>query len=310
MKPHKIILAGGTGFLGQVLVDHWKDSPIDIVVLSRKPYTSHDRVRYVTWDGKSIGTWANELNKADVLINLAGRTVDCRYTAENKRQIIESRIKSTAVLGQAIRQTDNPPLLWINLSSATIYRHAPDRQMDEITGETDSPQAEHRFSQQVCKEWEQTFWESDTPEVRKVALRSSLVLGRDGGVFPVLKRLTRFGLGGQQGDGDQFISWLHEHDFARIIDFLIRNDTLDGTFNCTAPCPIRNTEFMTLLRRAFGAPVGLPATRWMLEIGAFLLRTETELVLKSRNVIPRKLQEAGFRFVYPTASEALTTLVK
>lgn len=310
MKPHKIILAGGSGFIGQALINHWKDRPVEVVVLSRKAYTAHDRVRYVVWDGETSGTWVTELDGADVLINLAGKSVDCRYTEHNKHLILRSRIDSTTVLGEAIRRANNPPRLWINSASATIYRHAPDRQMDELTGDLNDNQPSHKFSMDVCKAWEHAFWAADVPDsVRKVALRMAIVLGREGGVLPVLKRLTRLGLGGTMGRGDQFMSWLHERDLTRMIDFIIENDRIEGTYNGSAPNPIRNRDFMALIRRALGVPIGLPATEWMLEIGAFFLRTETELVLKSRNVVPKKLLDSGFQFSFPHAKDAVLDLV-
>ena len=309
MNARKIILAGGTGFIGQVLINHWKDKPIDLVVLTRKPPASYDRVRYVAWDGETPGDWISELDKADVLINLAGKSVDCRYTKRNKQLIMSSRINSTEVLGEAMRQVKHPPRLWINSASATIYRHAPDQPMNEATGEIGNDRQAFRFSVQVCQAWEQTFWKADVPDtVRKVALRMAIVLGREGGVWEVLKRLTQFGLGGTMGRGDQFMSWLHERDLGRMIDFIIENDLLTGTYNGSAPNPIRNRDFMTLLRQTLGSRLGLPATEWMLEIGAVFLRTETELVLKSRNVVPQKLLEAGFQFEFPSAEDAILDL--
>ncbi len=309
MKPQKIILAGGSGFIGQALINHWKYESVEVVVLSRKAYAPHDRVRYVVWDGETPGAWVTELDGADVLINLAGKSVDCRYTEQNKRLILSSRINSTTVLGQAIRQAKNPPRLWINSASATIYRHAPDRQMDELTGDLEDNRPSHQFSIAVCKAWEHAFWMADTPDsVRKVALRMAIVLGREGGVLPVLKRLTRLGLGGTMGRGDQFMSWLHEHDLTRMIDFIIENDRIAGTYNGSAPNPICNRDFMVLIRKALGVPIGLPATEWMLEIGAFFLRTETELVLKSRNVVPKKLLDSGFQFNFPHAEDAVRDL--
>ncbi|GAB3491121.1 TIGR01777 family oxidoreductase [Spirosoma knui] len=308
----KIVLAGGSGFLGQALIDYWEAQPvpIDLVVLSRQAYTNHGRVRYIAWDGETVGPWSIELDGADVLINLAGKSVDCRYTEPNKRLIIESRIKSTTVLGEAIRQVANPPEVWINLASATIYRHSLDRPMDEATGESGSPQLSYRFSEQVCQAWEQAFFGAQLPAtVRRVALRTSLVLGQQGGVFPVLRRLVRLGQGGQQGSGQQVVSWLHIDDFIRIVDFVITDMAIAGPVNATAPNPIRNRAFMALLRRATGVWIGLPATAWMLEIGAFFLRTETELVLKSRNVIPQRLLDAGFSFKFPRAEETVNTLV-
>lgn len=309
MNARKIILAGGTGFIGQVLINHWKDKPIDLVVLTRKPPASYDRVHYVAWDAETPGDWISELDKADVLINLAGKSVDCRYTKRNKQLIMSSRINSTEVLGEAMRQVKHPPRLWINSASATIYRHSPDQPMNEATGEIGNDRQAFRFSVQVCQAWEQTFWKADVPDtVRKVALRMAIVLGREGGVWEVLKRLTQFGLGGTMGRGDQFMSWLHERDLGRMIDFIIENDSLTGTYNGSAPNPIRNRDFMTLLRQTLGSRLGLPATEWMLEIGAVFLRTETELVLKSRNVVPQKLLEAGFQFEFPNAEDAILDL--
>jgi len=310
MKPRKIVLAGGTGFIGQLLIDHWKEDPIDIVVLSRKLYPDHGRVRYAVWDGETIGEWARELDGADVLINLAGKSVDCRYTEHNKRLILASRINSTKVLGEAIRQASIPPRLWINSGSATIYRHAPDRQMDEITGEIETDRQEYRFSMQVCSDWEQSFWGASVPDdVRKVVLRMAIILGRKGGVLPVLKRLTYLGLGGTMGRGDQFMSWLHERDLSNIFEFVIQNDGIAGTYNASAPTPIRNRDFMALLRQSLGIRIGLPATEWMLGIGAVFLRTEPELVIKSRNVIPKKLLDAGFKFQFSRAKEAIGALI-
>ncbi|WP_332369220.1 NAD-dependent epimerase/dehydratase family protein [Spirosoma telluris] len=200
MNAHKIILAGGTGFIGQLLINHLKHEPIELVVLSRKPSANHDNVRYVIWDGETSGEWISELNGANVLINLAGKSVDCRYTLHNKQLIMDSRIKSTKVLGDAICQAQKPPQLWINSASATIYRHALDRQMDEDTGEIENGRSDHQFSVQVCKTWEQTFWDAQVPAtVRKVVLRLAIVLGKEGGVIPVLKRLVLCGLGGTMG---------------------------------------------------------------------------------------------------------------
>ncbi|SOD93253.1 TIGR01777 family oxidoreductase [Spirosoma fluviale] len=309
MKTLKVILAGGSGFVGQLLIDHWQHAAVDIVVLTRKPYADHDQVRYVVWDGETLGAWVQELNNADVLINLAGKSVDCRYTASNKALILRSRISPTTILGTAIRQLPKPPRLWINAASATIYRHAPDRPMDELTGDIDNGLPEHEFSVQVCKRWEEAFWTAETPEtVRKVALRMAIVLGQKGGAFPLLKRLTRFGLGGKMGDGNQFISWLHERDLGRIFDFIITNNSVSGTLNASAPNPVRNHQFMALLRQSLAIPFGLPANEWMLEVGAVLLGTETELLLKSRNVVPKRLLDAGFMFDYTNAENAIDAL--
>lgn len=309
MSPQKIILAGGTGFLGNILIRHWQRLPIEIIVLSRTPQTAQPNVRYVEWDGRTKGSWINDLNGADVIINLAGRSVDCRYNKRNRQAIVSSRIDSTTVLGEAIQTISQPPKLWINLASATIYRHTIDRVMDEETGIIGEEIEDYQFSVDVCKRWEATFWQTNAGATRKVALRTGIVLGKQGGVFPVFRRLAQLGLGGKMGSGQQFISWLHEHDFARIIDFIIGNDSLSGAYNATAPNPTRNSTFMSLLRKALHIPVGIPATEWMITIGAFLLRTEPELILKSRNVRPANLAQAGFQFQYPILEQAICELI-
>jgi uncharacterized protein (TIGR01777 family) len=302
METKKMILAGGSGFLGQALINSFKD--YEIVILSRNPQTVTDRVRYVQWDGKTLGNWAKELENCEVIINLTGRTVDCRYNERNKKEILESRVNATVIIGEAIRQCSNPPGLWINSASATIFRNALDRPMDEETGEFGSG-----FSVDVCKKWEAVFNESKTPKTRKVLLRIAMVLGKNGGVMPVMTRLVRLGLGGKLGKGDQFVSWVHEYDFVNLIHWIIEHEQIEGTYNCTAPNPVRNNEFMKILREACKMPFGIPSAKWMLEIGAFFIRTETELVLKSRRVVPKKLLDSGFVFKYPEVSLAINDLV-
>lgn len=255
-----------------------------------------------------------ELDGANALINLAGRSVNCRYHERNRREIIDSRVQSTAVLGQALRELSKPPPIWLNASTATIYRHAIDRDTDEATGESDggergAPET-WRFSVEVAKAWEQTFFDAALPGVRQVALRSAMTMSPDrGGVFDVLLGLVRKGLGGTSGPGTLYVSWIHEADFTRAIDFLIAQEGMDGVVNLASPHPLPNREFMTPLREAWGAPLGLPATAWMLEVGAVFLRTETELVLKSRRVVPGRLLAAGLEFEFPRWREAAGDLV-
>jgi hypothetical protein len=231
--------------------------------------------------------------------------VDCRYTAENKKEIIDSRVKSTKVLALAIGLASQPPKLWINSASATIHRHAEDKPMDD-----DNKEFGEGFSVDVCKQWEAAFEQCSTPSTRKIVLRISMVLGRDAGVLPVMLKLARKGLGGTMGSGNQYMSWIHERDFAGIIAACIEQDDLEGKFNCSAPEPIPNREFMALIRKAAGVSFGLPAAAWMLEIGAFLMRTETELVLKSRRVVPSRLIQKGYSFQFKQAAEALADLTK
>jgi len=299
----KIILAGGSGFIGKALAKRFLAQGDEVVVLSRHGAPASEGVTTLQWDGKSLGSWAEALEGAEMVINLAGKSVDCRYNEKNKKAILDSRVDSTHVLGQAIQQTKNPPSLWINSSTATIYRHAEDRPMDDETGEIGSG-----FSVNVAKAWEEAFLGTETPKTRKVALRSAIVLGKEGGVFIPFKNLVKFGLGGVQGNGRQMFSWIHEEDLFEIIRF-IRTKGLTGVVNVSAPNPLPNREVMRIFRKALGMPFGLPSPGWLLVIGAWLIRTETELLLKSRWVVPSRLVSAGYRFKYPTLPEALATFV-
>jgi uncharacterized protein (TIGR01777 family) len=301
---NKIVIAAGTGFLGQVLVNYFKNIVAEIVILTRGKSAYRDGVKYVNWNATTFTGWEIELEDADVLINLAGKSVDCRYTDANKKEIYDSRINSTSVLNLAVQMCRNPPKHWLNSSTATIYRHSTDKQMDEYTGEIGD-----NFSMNIAKSWEQTFFEIDTPKTRKTALRTSIVIGKKGGAFLPLKNLAKMGFGGKQGSGRQFVSWIHELDFARAIDFIIQNQ-LVGSVNVVAPQPIRNADFMAQLRQALHFPDGFAISKGMLEFGARIIGTETELVLKSRNVIPKRLLENGFQFTFTEPLDAFKNLVK
>ena len=283
-----------------------------MVVLSREALQA--RWRVVPWDGVHLGEWTREIEGADVVFNLAGRSVDCRYNEANRREILESRIQSTRVIGEAVRLAKQPPRLWINASTATIYRHTTDRPMDEYSGEIggnepDAPEA-WRFSIEVATKWEESFFGVPAPKTRKIALRSAMVMSPDaGGIFETLLRLVRFGLGGGAGSGKQFVSWVHDVDFVRTLGFLIEKEDLSGCVNVAAPNPLPNNEFMQVLRQSWGGRIGLPAPKWMLEIGAIFIRTETELILKSRRVIPGRLKKAGFEFRFPDWPSAARDLV-
>ena len=248
------------------------------------------------------------------MINLAGRSVNCRYHRSNRREILQSRVRSTELLGHAMRTLRNPPRLWLNASTATIYRHSLDRAMDEageLGGDEQGAPDEWRFSVAVAKSWEAAFFAANTPHTRKIALRSAMTMSPDrGGVFDQLLQLVRLGLGGKAASGHQFISWIHERDFVHAVDFLIANEDIEGVVNIASPNPIPNSEFMRALRQAWGIGFGLSATEWMLDWGAFLLRTETELILKSRRVVPGRLLKLGFRFDFPNWSEAAMDLVE
>lgn len=300
----KLIIAAGTGFLGQVLVAHFKDKFDQIIILTRGKSKSIDSVKYVNWDAKTLSGWENELENASVLINLAGKSVDCRYTAANKKEIYDSRIDSTKILNEAVLTCKSPPKHWLNSSTSTIYRFSLDKQMDEVTGEIGDD-----FSMNIAKSWEKVFFETETPKTLKTALRTSIVLGKNGGAFVPIKMLAQFGLGGKQGKGNQFISWIHEKDFARAIEYVIEQE-LTGVVNVVSPNPVRNYDFMKTLKGVIGVPFGIPTNKLLLEIGSFFIRTETELVLKSRNVIPRRLQENGFTFEYATLEKAFKNLTE
>ncbi len=301
-RPRRIVIAAAGGFLGGSLVRWFRAQGDEVVVLVRRPMPGLD-AKQVLWDGETAGEWTTELEGADALINLAGRSVDCRYNAENRRLILESRLKSTRVLGQVIGRCARPPVVWLNSASATIYRHAEDRPMDEATGEIGTG-----FSVDVCRAWEGEMEAAVTPKTRKVMLRIAMVLGRDGGVFVPFRMLARLGLGGTLAGGRQYMSWLHEADLIGAIEFLIRRPDIAGAVNLSAPNPVTNAEWMREFRRRYGPGFGFPAAKWMLEVGAFFLRTETELLLKSRRVVPGRLLEAGYCFQFPDVGLALDDL--
>lgn len=297
----KIILAGGSGFIGQILDKHFTDRGDEVVVLTRGKEKTSGKTQWVRWDARTTGAWAGHLENARLLINLTGKSVNCRYNEKNRKEILRSRLDATRALGEALKTVQRPPGLWINASSATIYRHAEDRPQDEYSGETGNG-----FSVDVCRQWENCFFEQDTPGTRKIALRITIALSSRGGALPYYLNLVKYGLGGRQGNGKQYFSWIHESDLTGIVDFLAARPELDGIFNVSSPNPVPNREFMRTLREALSRPFGLPASRWMLEIGTFLLGTETELILKSRWVLPKRLQEAGYRFKAPTLGQAVT----
>lgn len=306
----KVVIPGGSGQVGQLLARVFVADGHEVVILSRKVHPTPWRI--VRWDGESPGGWSKEIEGADVVINLAGRSVNCRYHAANRKAILDSRVNSTRVLGAAIAKAIQPPRVWLQASTATIYGDRYDAANDELTGiiggeETNVPDT-WKFSIDVAKAWEQATEAADTPQTRKVLLRSAMTMSPDaGGIFDTLLGLVRRGLGGTCGTGRQYVSWIHERDFVRAVYWLIEQK-MSGPVNLTAPNPLPNAEFMRALRRAWGTKIGLPATKWMLEIGALFLRTETELILKSRRVIPTRLLEAGFKFEFPDWPKAAAEL--
>ncbi len=300
----KMVIAAGTGFLGKIVTEYFKTKVKTIIILTRGKNKEINNIKYVNWDAKTIGNWTNELNNADVLINLTGKSVDCRYNKKNKDLILHSRIDSTIILAEAIQKCTNPPKVWLNSSTATIYRHSLKKEMDEINGEIGTG-----FSVNVAKAWETALFKQQTLNTRKVALRTAIVLGKSGGALQPILNLTRIGFGGKQGSGNQKISWIHELDFARSIDFIIHTQKIEGVINIVSPKPSTNSIFMKTLRKIIRTPFGIPISKPLLEFGAKLIKTETELILKSRNVIPQKLENHGFKFTYPELKTAINHLV-
>ncbi len=289
----KIVIAGGTGFVGNYLREKFESEGKDVIIISRSSG--------VTWHDES--SLVEALNGAAMLINLAGKSVNCRYNERNKRLILNSRIQTTRLLGDAASKCTSPPKLWLNASTATIYRDEktrPNTEMDGNTGEG--------FSVEVAKLWEETFYSFRLKEVRKVALRISIVLGKGGGVIPIFKKLTKLGLGGTQGSGEQMFSWIHIEDLYRMIKFIYENEDINGSVNCASPVPVTNNVFMRSMRKAMHVSFGLPGPKWLLEMGTVLIGTEPELIFKSRWVVPDKLQKAGYIFRFGEIEKALSDL--
>lgn len=303
----KIVIPGGTGQLGNLLTRSFREHGHQVVLLSRNV-----EAPALLWDGRILGDWAEALDGADVVINLAGRSVDCRYDAAHREEILRSRVDSTRVIGEALRWTKAPPRVWLQASTATIYAHRFDAPNDEHSGivggrEDDVPE-EWRFSVDVAHAWERALDEAITPRTRKVKMRSAMVMNAArGGAFHALLRHVLLGFG-RFGDGHQYMSWIHERDFARAVEWLIAHEEVDGVVNLASPHPIPNEEFMRILRDAAGAHFSVPVSGWVLELGAWLVRTEPELVLKSRRVVPTRLLESGFAFEFPEWEDAARDL--
>jgi NAD dependent epimerase/dehydratase family enzyme len=359
MKHKKIVIAGGTGFIGQAMARYFgKDN--HVILLSRKPVSNQNNnyehelikaadgynITYWCWDATHVEKyWLQDIDGADIVINLAGKSVNCRYTEKNRQQILNSRIQSTKTIGDAIRQSIAPPKLWINASSATIYRHTTDKPNDEFTGVISDAKDDNMpysffnrvryqyrkciasffrtspstgggrvealdkdFSVQVCQCWEKALFEQRTPFTRKIALRAAITLGQ-GGIMVPYCNLLKAGLGGHQGNGHQMYSWIHIEDLCRIIEWCYEHNDMEGVYNCSSPNAVTNADFMSTLRRITGYTIGLPAFTWMLEVGAALLRTETELILKSRWVYPARLLQSGFFFKYNALEQALVDII-
>ncbi|MGE8427311.1 MAG: TIGR01777 family oxidoreductase [Sphingobacterium sp.] len=296
LAMNKIVIAGGTGFVGQYLSERFQTLGHQVIIIGRR----QGNIRWTDRSGIS-----DALENAEILINLAGKSVNCRYNEKNKAEIFSSRTETTTVLGELIAGCTNPPKLWLNSSTATIYRHAEDRPMTESSGEIGTG-----FSVDVAKLWEKTFFDFKLEKTRQVALRMAIVLGADGGVILPFKNLVRAGLGGIQGNGQQYFSWIHIEDLFQIILFLKDHADMAGVVNCSAPHPVTNKTFMATFRQVMNRKIGLPSPKWLLEIGAALIGTETELLLKSRWVLPEKLENSGFTFRFPSISSALQDILQ
>ncbi len=306
--PPKILIAGGTGFLGTLLARHLAPR-FDVRLLSRNPAPKNSPAPIIPWDGASLGPWTRELEGSHALINLAGRSVNCRYTRKNRRDIMNSRILPTRLLAQALARCGNPPKIWLNSSTATIYRHTFGPAWTEAGEIAATPEAHDAFSIEVATAWEHEFFAPNLPHIRRAALRTAIVFGtQPATVFPILQKLTKLALGGRMGDGRQWVSWIHQTDFARAVEFILDHESLGGPVNIAAPTPITNTDMMRTLRETAGIKFALPAARWMLQLGAFVMRTETELLLKSRRVIPARLEAVGFAFQFPHFISAIRDL--
>lgn len=300
-----IIIAAGTGFMGRHISKHFLDENWNVIVLTRNPIDNGIRnYKEIHWDAKKIADWSSFLDGSEIVLNLTGKSVDCRYTEKNKAEIINSRVDSTKVLHKVIATCKTPPKLWINASTATIYRDSRDKEMTEANGEIGAD-----FSMGVAKKWEKSFFEKKLNNTRQVALRTSLVLGKDGGVLGPLINLVKFRLGGHHGDGQQKFAWIHIDDVVGIIKHIYENENLRGAINCTAPSKITNADFMGSLRKVLSIKWGLNHPKWMLSMGAIFIGTETELILKSRWVYPEIILNSGYTFKYRDELEALQSIV-
>lgn len=311
MKEMKdVLIFGGSGHIGAAMRRHLDPERYRIKNITRRPRTPED----VAWDGKTKGEWTKLLETSDVVVNLAGRRVHCRYNAENLQEMMDSRIDSTRVLGEAIAECQNPPAVWLQSSTATLYAHTFGPPNDDVSGviggnEPGLPDV-WRYSLKIARNWEEELDRASTPHTRKVAMRMAVMMGTDrDSAFDIFSRLTRVGLGGQLSSGRQFVSWIHERDLVRGMQFLIESD-LAGPVNLAAPNPLAQVDFARELRKAWSVPFGLPAAAWMVNLGAYLLDGDAEIVMKSRRVVPKRLTDAGFCFEYPTWPEAARDLVR
>lgn len=301
----KLILAGGSGFLGKALSDYFLSSYDEIVVLTRTAKTTQGNIRDVQWDGINQGEWIHELEGTEAIINLSGRSINCRFHETNKKEILESRVQSTQAIGEAIQKLNQPPKVWINFSAAALYQNAVGGSHDESSQSEGSG-----FMFEVCKQWEQTFNAFQLPQTRQIILRISMVLGKNGGVVPTLLPLVKVGLGGAAGSGKQMVSWIHEKDVCRLTEWLINNKEANGVYHAASPNPVTNSDMMKAFRKVCKMPIGFPAPTPAVKLGALFMGTEASLVLDSVNIIPRKSLSGGFTFEFPEMEKALYNLTE
>lgn len=301
----KLVLAGGTGFLGKALADYFQSSFDEIVVLSRTPQLKSTKIKYVLWDGVNQGDWVQELNGAEVIINLSGRSINCRFNEANKKQILESRVNSTKAIGEAIQSLNQAPKVWINFSASAFYQNAKNGPHDESSKAQGSG-----FMYDVCKQWEQSFNAFQLAHTRQIIVRISMVLGKSGGVLPTLLPMVKFGLGGSAGNGQQMVSWIHQDDLCRLTDWLINHPEANGVYHAASPNPVTNSEMMSAFRKACKMPIGIPAPAVAVKLGALIMGTEASLVLDSVNIIPRKVLSGGFTFQFPLISDSFKHLIE
>lgn len=300
----KIILAGGSGFIGNYLSQYFWRKGYEVVVLSRREISIRGGVRYEKWNTEETESWREELEEAFILINLSGKSVAVRHNEKNKKEILDSRIKSTRILNKAVSECRNPPQFWFNASGATIYKTSFEEKRDEYYTEL-----EDEFLSDVIIAWEREFFGTEIPNVSKIAMRTAVVLGKSGETYEKLNLLSKFGLGGKQGSGNQIMSWIHIEDYARIIDFCIEKN-LNGIVNMASPNPVTNAEMMRAFREMNDVLLGIPTPEWLVILGAKIVGIEPDFVLKSYNVVSKRLSENGFKFKYPMIREALTSLKK
>lgn len=300
----KVIIFAANGFIGNELVDYFLNkSEVEVVAVARKEIKKKsNNFKSLIWDGLTVGDWKNELENADLILNLAGRSVNCRYTEYNKTEIYQSRIFSVRAIGKAISDCETPPKVWMNFASATIYMHSyvPNDEENGIIGSG--------FSVDVCKRWEKVFYDQNTPLTRKINFRTAIVLGKSGGVYPVLKKLSKRGLGGTMGNGKQFFSWIHIEDLCQIVEFIFEQKNFEGTFNLCAPNPIPNKELQKCIRKSNLFSINIPQPKFLLKWGARIIKTETELILKSRFVVPTRLLKENYQFKYSDINSCIDSL--